>query len=109
VLLSIGKLRNNVLETEFAAVFRQESHEDTHRVGISAPSHLRTKRKSSILDGIPFSIWMKTNYLKRYYGQTLEVNEDGPPKLKRIDRVQEAARKLDCRNSLVDAQDRGRR
>jgi len=76
VLISIEKLRNNVSETESVAVFKQESHEDTHRAGASPPSHLTTKRKSNFLNSIPFSIWTKTNYLKRYYGQTLEVNEN---------------------------------
>jgi hypothetical protein len=35
VLFSTEKLRNNVLETGFDAVFRQDSYEDTHPVGTS--------------------------------------------------------------------------
>jgi len=47
---------------------------------------------------------MKINYLKRYYGQTLE---GGWPKSRWIDEVEEDARKLGCRNWLAAAQDRG--
>jgi hypothetical protein len=50
------KIKKYILETEFAAVFRQESYEDTHPVGTSPPSHLKTKRKSIFLNNIPFSI-----------------------------------------------------
>jgi hypothetical protein len=45
---------------------------------------------------------IKMNYLKRYYGQILEVTGGqrghGCPKSKWIDRVEEDTRELGCRN-----------
>ena len=48
--------------------------------------------------------WMKTNYLQRYCGQTLEVNEDvaDRPKSRWTDAVEKDARKLGCRNWRAD-------
>ena len=67
------KIKKYVLGTEFAAVIRQESYEDTHPVGTSPPSHqkkIQFLKQYSILN-------MDENELpKKYYGQTLEVNAD---------------------------------
>jgi len=52
--------------------------------------------------------WTKTNCLKRYCGQTLEVNEDVADRNQDFGGVEEDAKKLDCRNWLVVAQDRCR-
>jgi hypothetical protein len=54
------------------------------------------------------SEWMKTNYVKRYCGQPLEINEEVADKSRWIDGVEGDAMKLACRNWRSDAQDRGR-
>jgi hypothetical protein len=48
---------------------------------------------------------MKINYLKIYYGHTLE---GGWLKSRWVDEFEEDARKLGCRNWLASAQGRGR-
>jgi len=52
--------------------------------------------------------WMKTNYLKKCCGQTPGSQRGlGRLKSRRIDRVQEDARKLGSGNWLAGVQDRG--
>jgi hypothetical protein len=49
---------------------------DTELEELNSEPNIVNVIKSSRLRWLGMCDWVKTNYLKKYYGQTLEVNED---------------------------------